>query len=397
MPNTSLLPFETAQRAAETLSDPRVRSQLLAELAQQQLATEQFDDAIQTFAAIPLPLERRIALLVADFQNFPPEKVESLLKILTMDAQTQQLAGRLALAMLEAKNVRAAWKIVERDKDAFETEDQQFEFLEKILPMLHTDDWDKILRLRQTFSPGFYQDGVSFALVKYLAENQRADETERFFDLFSTPVRKAWAYWKTCQLVPKEQSIHYFDKAIETAEAIGITTDDKDLMETLATVLRIFGCAAFEKDREQGERLLERSESAAATLTVPIQRYRLQCFLGKVLLELKQIESVQEYLPIDMMLESLPSALNRSRVSVWLAEAGWSEGWSKAVAVLSAAERGVDESDRAERISEVIKRFAAHHRELKATGDSVDDASRISSEEFESYYFDPFVERSCGC
>jgi len=397
MPNIPLFLFEAAQRATETLSDPRVKSQLLAELAQQQLSTEQFDAAVQTFAAIPLPLERRIALLVADFRTLPPEKVEPLLQLLKADTQTDQLAGRLALSMLEAKNVRTAWKIVEFDKDAFETEQQQYEFLEKVLPLVDADDWNKVLRLYRTFSPGKFQDWASLELIKYLAQNRRADEAEKFVDLLSTSIRSAWAYWLISRLSPAELSQRYLDQAAETAESIEMTANDEDMMETLASLLRIFGQTAFKKNREQGERLLERSEAAAATLTVPIQRYRLQCFLGKVLLELGQIASIQEYLPIEAMFESLPSALNRSRLSVWLAEAGWSEGWSKAVEAMSVLERGADESDRAEQISLVLKRFVAHHQGLAATGDSSEDVFRISGEEFETFYFDPFAEWDCGC
>jgi len=169
-------------------------------------------------------------------------------------------------------------------------------------------------------------------------------------------------------------------------------------MENLAIMLRIFGRIACEKNRrEQGERLLERSEAAIAAIELPIQRYRLQSFLGKVLLELGLIGSIREYLAIDNMMESLTSGLNRSRLSVWLAEAGWSEGWTKAVEAMAVPERGVEETDRVQRISEVLKRFIAHHQEVEGTGDPVEDAVRLSGEGFETYYFDPFAEWDCGC
>ena len=398
MPNISLFPFEAAQRAAETLTDVRVKSQLLSELAQQQLSTKQFDAALQTFAAIPLPLERRVALLIADFQSFPPEKIEPLLQLLKMDSQTNPLAGRLAIALLDAKNTAAAWKLVETDRNAFETDQQQYEFFEKILPLADAGDWEKILHLYRTVAPGMYQDWASLALIKYLAERQRADEAERFIDRLSSSLRCAWAYWLIYRASPAEQAEHYFDKAIATAEDINITQDDAATMENLAVMLRIFGRNAFENDRrELGERLLEQSEAAAAALTLPIQRYRLQCFLGKVLIDLGRIESIREYLPINTMLESLSSALNRSRVSVWLAEAGWSEGWTYAAEIMATPERGTDESDRVRQIADVLKRFVSHHQGLGVSGDPSEDSVRISGEEFETLYFDPFAEWDCGC
>jgi len=398
MSHVLLPPFVAAQRAAESLTDPRVQSQLLSELAQHQLSTGQFETALQTFAAIPVPLERRIALLVANFKSFPPEQVEPLLQLLKADSQTELLAGRLAIAMLEANNTVAAWKVIETDRGAFETDDQHYEFLRKVLPIVHADDWDKVLRLYRSTSPGMYQDWASLALIKFLAEHGRADETERFTSLLSSPLRDAWANWLVYQLSPAEPPERFFDRAIDVTSEIDIVSNDETTMENLAIVLRIFGRAAFEKDRrEQGEQLLERSEAVIAMMTLPIQRYRLQSFLGKVLLELGLIGSIREYLAIDDMMESLTSALNRSRFSVWLAEAGWSEGWTRAVETMATPQRGVDEEDRVQQISDVLRRFVAHQQDLERTGDPIEDAVRLSGEGFETYYFDPFAEWDCGC
>jgi hypothetical protein len=177
-----------------------------------------------------------------------------------------------------------------------------------------------------------------------------------------------------------------------------MTSDDEETMETLAIQLRIFGRIAFQNGRKDwGKRLLDRSETVAAALTIPMQRYRLQCFLGKVLVELKQIESIEKYLATDKMLESLSSGLERSRVSVWLAEAGWTEGWTKAIAELSVPDRGVTEAERAGQMTDVLQRFVAHHHGLKASDDPSEDAVRISGEEFETLYFNPFAEADCGC
>ena len=398
MSDISLLPFESAQRIAETLTDSRAKSQLLSELAQRQLSTGQFDAALQTFAAIPSPQERRIALLVSNFQSFPPEKIEPLLQLLKMDSQTNRLAGRLAFSMLEAKNTRSAWKLVETADDVFESEQRQYEFLEKVLPQINADDWEKVLRLYRTFEPGMNKDWASLAIIKYLAGQQRGAETERFIRALSSSLRSAWAYWEIYRLSPAELAEPYFGKALDIVETMEITPNEEETMETLAIMLRIFGRAAVGKGwKDRGERLLEKSEAAAAVLTLPIQRYRLQCFLGKVLMELRQIEAVQNYLPIDEMLASLTAGLNRSRVSVWLAEAGWQEGWQKAVETMAAPERGTDESDRVQQISEVLKRFVAHHQKVGAAGDSKEDSVRVSGEEFETLYFNPFAEWDCGC
>jgi predicted negative regulator of RcsB-dependent stress response len=323
------LVLESVHKALDTFSDQRVQSQLLSELAQHQLTTGQCDAALQTFAAIPVPMERRIALLTADFQSFTSEKAEALFRLLKADPQTQSLTGLLARAMLEAKNTAPAWKLVETDKNAFESEQQQYDFLEKVLPQLQAEDWEKIPRFYRTFAPGMYQDWALLAIIKYLAGQQRYDEAEKFAGLLALPTRFSWAYWEICRLSPAELSEHYFDKAIEVIETVEISPNDEETTEMLAVQLRKFGRIAFQKEQKsRGERLLKKSEVAAASLTVPMQRYRQQCFLGKVFVELKQIESIGDYLAIDTMLESLSAGLDRSRVLVWLAEAGWSKGWT---------------------------------------------------------------------
>ena len=194
MPDSPLHPFETVHRVAETLSDPRFQSQLLSELAQQQLAAEQFDAALQTFAAIPDPQERRIALLVADFQSFPPEKIDPLLQILKTNPQTNVLAGRLALGMLEAKNTASAWKLVETTENVFESEQQQYDFFEKALQQLHAEDWAKIPRFYRTFAPGTYQDWALLAMAKYLAGQKRYEEAAKYADSLALPLRWSWTY-----------------------------------------------------------------------------------------------------------------------------------------------------------------------------------------------------------
>ena len=391
------LPFKAVQKAAETLTDPHAQSQLLSELAQQQLLSKQFDTALQTFAAVDQPKERRNALLLADFGTLPTDKVEPLVQLLETDPQTKSLAGRLARPMLEAKNTDSAWKMIETAKTPFESEQQRYNFLEKILPQTHGNDWEKILRLHRTFTDDIYRDWASLTIIKFLAEQKRYEEAEKFVHPL-VPIRRSWAYWEMCRLVPAEQSKIFFDQATATIEQIAIESGIDTDMEMLATQLRIFGHYAFLNNREeQGEQLLERSEAAATAVVMPMQRYRLQCFLGKVLVELKQIDSIQNYLPIDQILESLSSASDRSRVMVWLAEAGWNDGWTKAVEILSVPERGVLESDRAKQIADVLKRSVAHQQGFTATGDHSEDAVRISGEEFESYYYNPFAETDCGC
>ena len=112
MTDISLHLFESVRNTVETMTDPFIKSQLLSELAQNQLATGQFDTALQTFANIPDPRERRIALLISNFQSFPPEKIESLVGLLETDSQTFFLPGRLAMSMLDAENIESAWKLV---------------------------------------------------------------------------------------------------------------------------------------------------------------------------------------------------------------------------------------------------------------------------------------------
>ena len=396
MPNTPSHPFQAARIAAESLTAPRVKSQLLAELAQQQLLTEQFEAALQTFADIPDARERRIALQLADFRSFPPEYVEPLVQLLEADSETNFLAGRLALTMLEGNNATSAWKLVDTAPVPFETDEQQYDFLVKALPLLQADEWSRIPRLFRGF--GQFRDWAALAIVKHLAGQQRFDEAERFAENLSSALRYSWAYWEMSRLVPAERRKHYVDKAIDIAEAVDIVSEGEETTEFLAIQLRIFGRAAFlQGDREQGGRLLERSEAVITAITLPMQRYRLQCFLGKVLVDLGHIASIREYLVIDAMLESLSSGSDRSRVSVWLAEAGWNGGWTLAIEALATPERGVPESERAGQMATVLKRFVAHHQNLESTGNFSEDVIRLSGEEVETLYFTPFAEEDCGC
>ena len=400
MTDRVLFPFEMIRNAAETFADERVKSQLLAELARSQLLTGQCDAALQTFAAISLPQERRIALLTADYQLFPPEKIDTLVKLLEREPQTQFLAGTLALSMWEVNNVRSAWKLIDTTKETFqfESEQQRYHFLEKILLPITEEDWEKVLRFHQTFTEPTYRDWASLAMIKYLAVQQREEEAEVLIHSIPSPLRRSWAYWELCRLSPREQSANFFDKAVKITERITMTPKNEEEMEKLAIQLRIFGRAAFQRgNKEQGEQLLERSESAIACLVVPMQRYRLQCFLGKVLWEFQRIDSIRNYVPIDTIIESLPSSTDRRRVFVWLAEAGWEEGWAQAVTALRTPERGTLESDRAEQIADILKRCVAHHRGSKASGDPSEDTVRISGEELETFYYSPFAEADCGC
>ncbi|MDR0326839.1 MAG: hypothetical protein LBI05_00935 [Planctomycetaceae bacterium] len=391
-------PFESVLRAAETMSDPLSKSLLLSELAQQQLLTGQFDAALQTFTAIPVPMERRTALLVADFHLFPPEKIAQLVSLLKTETQTHFLAGQIALSMLEAGNEDSAWKLVETAGDSFESEQLRYEFLKKALTQLPPGNWEKILSLFQTFKNEVQRDWALLAMIEYLIGKQRYDEAEQLADSVTVPHRRSWIYWEMCRWSTAKPSERYWDKAIEILEAVEMTSDNEEKTETCAIQFRIYGQAAFQKGKkEQGDHLLEKSETAAASLTMPMQRFRLQCFLGKVLVAHKQITSIKEYAAIDSMLESLRSGWNRSRVMVWLAEAGWSEGWSRAIETLCVPERGVSDAERGEQIAQILKRYVAHHQGSQATGDSDEDSVRLSGEEFETRYFNPFAEADCGC
>ena len=401
----SLSPFEHTRSAANSFGDPRIKSQLLAELAQLQLATGQFESAIQTFSDIPDSLERRIALLIADFRTplnarqpvpFTAEHVQSLVELLESDLQTSKLAGRLAKAMLDAGRTDAAWLLVETATDPFESDEQQYEFFEAVLLAVPPGDWSRITRLYRSFSLGSIRDWATLAVLKYLTNQGRHEEAQRYADSLVMPLRHSWAYWEMSRQTEGEMSGRYFDQACRLVEEIEIDTND-DLLEVLAVQLRIFGRMAFEKGNRDSA-LLERSEAAAAAVIIPIQKYRLQCFLGKVLAELGIIDSISNYLPIESILASLSSEEERSRVLVWLAEAGLGvSAWEGAVEALSHPQRGVLESDRALQLAGVIKRYTAHVQNLPPMGNPGEDAVRLSGEEFEARYFNPFAEADCGC
>jgi thioredoxin-like negative regulator of GroEL len=385
-------PFEPALKAAETMTDPKVKSALLTEIVRLQTAAGQFDAAIKTLQKIP---ERRAALLGADFRFLPPEKTEPLAELLQRDPQTAILTGRIALTMLESKNTASAWQLAETVKTPFGSDRERYDFLKAALPLTTGgEEWEKVLNLYQTFSDENDKSWAALAAAKHLVSREADTEAERLTDSMTLPIRRSWAYYEMFRLT---QSANHFKKAAEIIETITLP-DKQDEIETLATQLRIFGRTAYQNGwKESGERLLEKGESAASQLKMPIPRCRLQCFLGKVLVELRLIASIHEYVPIAETLDSFSSGLDRSKLSVWLAEAGWSGGWTAAMESAAQAERGVQESERADRITEILKRFLSHQKRAEPSGDPHEDSTLLSGEEFESFYFSPFAQTDCGC
>jgi hypothetical protein len=187
-------------------------------------------------------------------------------------------------------------------------------------------------------------------------------------------------------------------RAGEILETISI---EPELAESLAIQSRILGKAAWKTgNSELGLRLLEWSETATAQISVPFQRFRAHYFLAKVLRELGQIFSVQEYLDSAQWQQLEMSGLDRSRIGVWAAEAEPENvltAWSMAIRDAGKPEQKSADISRAERIVEILRRFTFRNDKLPPSGEPERDAVHLSAEEFEEYYYSPFAIKDCNC
>ncbi|MDR0521211.1 MAG: hypothetical protein LBH00_05085 [Planctomycetaceae bacterium] len=399
-------PVSAALLAADKLTDSRSQSKLFGEIARLQTANEEFDDAFQTLRKITVPDECRTVLLLINWQPLPLERIAALVNLLESRPQTAFLAGRLAMNMLEEngsmqpspplketsarqkKNNAAAWKLINTAKQPFESEEQRYHFFHRMISIIQQyqclpgwqEEQQKAVSFSASFTDEIYRDWAFYDLAAHCLS-----EAENFADKIAHPLRRAWCY----------NALRNYEKAKEIIETINIVAEKQDEAEMLSIASRIIG---MNIGKEAGASLLERSEAAAAVIKIPMTRYRLQCFLGKVLKEQGRITAIEEYLPVRDMLASL-SHFDRSRAAVWLAEAGWTAGWAAAVESAAAPMRGIPETDRAEQMTEVIRRYAAYRARLKraANGYAIDETILFSGEELERSSFSPFALSDCGC
>lgn len=403
-PNVFTLPFESVRKAAQTFVDPQVKSCLQGLLVQSQLETGQFDAALKTLTTISPPKDRRTALSFVDISLVPLEKIEPFVQLMQSDKETEWQIGYCAITLLESKNTPSAWKWIETAQKPFETEHTRYLFIKNVLPLIKENDWGRVLCLHRRFTDPLYKDWATLEMIKFLTRQQRYEEADTFARSFALPTRRSWAFAEMSRLTDAAQSAKFLDSAIEEINVANVDsskteTEQEREAENLAIQLRILGRLTLQQGhQESGEQLLERCESIIAGIKMPMQRYKQQCFLGKVLIEWNLISSIQDFVPVETILSAFSSGTDRAKVLVWLAEAGWNEGWQRAVEALSLSERGVMESERAAEIVFVVNRCVSHHRGSKTPPGALDmHGYHSSGEEWETLSFTPFADPDCNC
>jgi hypothetical protein len=395
-------PFDVTLAAAELMSNPMAKSLTLAELAQAQAEAGLIDNAFDSINNIPNRSEKRQALFRLAFRAVQENKTENLLRfvwaMVDVDPKSMPSVGRLAQSLLENGNHTKAMELVLTVEKPFDSERNRYDFVAKFIELADKEQLDGIQLFFETFSDTDYRDWGNLALAKRFVLLEQLPEARTIAEFFSLPLRQSWAFFELSRLTAGKNSNLFLLRAGEILETISI---EPESAESLAIQSRILGKTALKTgNTEQGLRLLEWSETAAAQIPVPFQRFRAHYFLAKVLRELGQIHSVREYLDPAAWMRLEISGLDRSRIDVWAAEAEPSDvltAWSTAIQDAGKPEQKSADILRAERIVEILRRFTFRNNKIPPSGEPERDAVNLPAEEFEEYYYSPFAIKDCNC
>lgn len=402
-------PIQAALTAADGLDNMLARSVLLVELAKVQAKNASLDDALSTIGKISNVAEKRGVLLHLALDAVENDSGEPLLRIVRMmvetDPKSSHAAGRIAVSLLEKKKIDDALQVVRAVEKPFDSDRSRYEFLEKLLKNADLDHLDDARTFLDEFSENDYRDWGKLALARRLAAWGVWEDAERIAGRFDVPRRKSWAYFELARLAGSAKQNAKRDELLDRAtEILESIVPDRENAEALSVQLRIFGkFVQHSGDSESAQRILERCESVIESIPVVLQKNRATLFLARVLRESGQIGSVGDYWNIDDPNRPEPDALDRSRILQWIAEAEKRPDdlpyWERAVRAATAEKDArIDDFRRAERIVEIARRFSTRNiADRKPTGDPERDATILSGEEFESYYFSPFAIEDCGC
>jgi predicted negative regulator of RcsB-dependent stress response len=397
-----ITPFDATLTAAELMSNPMAKSLVLAELAEVQVEAGLIDNALANINLIPNLSEKRQVLFRLAFRAVQENKTEHLLRFIRtmveVDPKSMSSVGRLAQSLLENGNLEKAIELVQVIEKPFDSELNRYNFIAKFIELAENEQLDNAQLFLETFSDKDYRDWGNLALAKRLVLLKQLPEAQTIAESFSFPLRQSWAFFELSRLTAGKNHDVFLHRAGEILETISI---EPDLAESLAIQFRILGKTALKTgNTELGLRLLEWSETAASQISVPIQRFRAQYFLAKVLRELGRIHSVQEYLDPAKWKQLEISGLDRSRIGVWAAEAEPANSltfWSIAVQDAGKPEQKSTDISRSERIVEILRRFNLSNNKLPPSGEPERDAVNLSAEEFEEYYYSPFAIKDCNC
>ncbi|MDR0337239.1 MAG: hypothetical protein LBI18_09130 [Planctomycetaceae bacterium] len=395
-------PFDVTLSVAESMSNPMAKSLVLAELAQAQAQTGLIDNAFSSINKIPNRSEKRQTLFRLAFRAIQEHQTEHLLRfvraMVEVDPKSMSSVGRLAQSLLDNNHHAQAAELVFLVEKPFDSERNRYDFVAKFIELADKEQLDTVRLLLETFSDPDYRDWGNLAFAKRLVVLKQLSEAQTIAESFSLPIRQSWAFFELSRLTTGNDADLCFRRAGEIIEAISI---EPESAESLATQSRILGKTALKiGNTELGLRLLEWSETAAAQISVPFQRFRAQYFLAKVLRELGQIHSVQEYLDPATWMQLELSGFDRSRIGVWVAEAEAANDltvWSNAIQDAGKPEQKIADILRAERIAEILRRFTFRNEKIPPCGEPEQDAINLSAEEFEEYYYSPFAIKDCNC
>ncbi|MDR3198284.1 MAG: hypothetical protein LBU34_10500 [Planctomycetaceae bacterium] len=395
-------PFDAALAAAESMSNPIAKSLVLAELTQAQAEAGLIDDAFASIDIIPNYSEKRQALFRLAFRAVQENKTENLLRFIRtmveVDPKSMSSVGRLAQLLLENGNLVKAMELVRAVEKPFDSELNRYNFVAKFVELAEKEQLDNARLFLETFSDTDYRDWGNLALAKRFMLLKQLQEARTIAESFSFPLRQSWAFFELSRLTTGKTHDLLLCRAGKILETISVESESA---ESLAIQSRILGKTALKTgNTELGLRLLEWSETAAAQISVPIQRFRAQYFLAKVLRELGQIHSVQEYLDSAKWMQLEISGLDRSRIGVWVAEAEPENIltiWSIAIQDAGKPEQKSADILRAERIAEILRRFIFRNNKNPPSGEPEHDVVNLSAEEFEEYYYSPFAIKGCNC
>ncbi len=409
-------PFDAAQEAARSFSNPLARSLVLAELAKARFASESLDAALKTIAEIPNRAEKKAVLIDLALECVEKNEIaplaELLRQLVVTDPNSASTAGRLALSLLEQKtpNSAAALSLLETVADPFDSDRDRYAFFEKLIVVSGMDGAEALQNLSQTFTDENYRDGARLALVKFFAANNAEREAEHLATQFALPRRRSWAFFELAKQAAAEKNtarvaalLHRSSDILDSIEL------EPENAESLATQLRIIGQFACRVgENELGEQLLERCEDVVAQILLPMPRLRGQYFLARTLWQLGRLNDVTEYLDAKAIWNEteIQPGVQRSLVLQWSAEAKMmSQARSDWTAAIREAARRSElpgsDFTQAERVAELVRRYGAERSRsqtpIEAQGNPVLDAVNLSAGEFEDYYFSPFAFDDCGC
>jgi hypothetical protein len=408
--------FTMATDVAGKLRTAAAGNGILSAVFAAQIDAGLIDDAFVTLTKIPSKSDQHSILLNTTINTINNNKTkfttQLIKKLIEIDPESSVVAGRLARTLLDNNKPDIAIQIIKSTNNPFDSWRSRYEFAVKLLEF----DVAVASEIIETINDVDYRDWGGLALAQKITKNGNIDSAIKIVESFSSPLRRAWAFFELVKLADSAAELRLLTAAATILQTINI--DNKNA-ESLSTSLRIIGKFAYNSGKSKnidddqntnstentiaimtiGENFLELSESAAVMISIPVQRLRAKLFLAGTLWELGLIDSADSYIDRREIENVDFNAIEQSKVWQWAAECDprWESDWLRAVKAVSIAQRKSEELGLAERMSEVVRRFALRNIKLQPTGKPNDDSINLPARQFEEYYYSPFAVEDCEC